>query len=165
MKDVASALKISYSALKKYLDDGRAGDERYADFVEAFTKAQAVADEKVENALFRRACGYDYEEKTYERKKNPDTGEMEMVLQKTVTKHLPPDPTSAMFWLTNRMQDKYKYRQLLNKNGTGDEQESAGGIVEIPAVIPAPAQPKGGRTDGEDNLDTTAEAGCADEQI
>ena len=163
LKAVADGLKISYSALRKYLDGGRAGEERYKAFAEAFVESQSVADEKVENALFRRACGYDYEEKTYERKKDPDTGEMVMQLTKKVTKHLPPDPTSAMFWVTNRMQDKYKYRQLINK--TDDAEASEGGIVEIPAVMPNPGPPKGGDTDGGKDMDAAAETGCADEQI
>lgn len=163
LKAVAEGLHIGYTALRKYLDCGRAGEERYAAFAEAFRESQSVADEKVENALFRRACGYDYEEKTYERKKDPETGEMTMQLTKTVQKHLPPDPTSAMFWVTNRMQDKYKYRQLINKNA--DEEASEGGIVEIPAVMPNPGPPKGGDTDGGKDMDTTATASCVDEPV
>jgi predicted transcriptional regulator len=140
IKDVANALGISYSTIRKYLDEGQKGVKRYAAFYNSFAESQEVADRNVENALYRRACGYDYEEKTYERKKDPETGEITILHTKTVKKHIPPDPTSAMFWLTNRMPDKYKYRQIATKNE--DEEQSDGGVVEIPSVMPNPGPPK-----------------------
>lgn len=138
IKDVAKGIGVSYSCMRKYLAMGENGDERYKTLAESFAEAQAVADKQVENALFRRACGYDYKEHTYERKKD-ENGDMVMVLTKTVVKHLPPDPTTVMFWLTNRMPEKYKYRST--KETMEADQEGCG-IVEIPAVMPTPDPPQ-----------------------
>lgn len=139
IKDVAASVGVAYSVLRKYLAAGEKGDLRYKAFADAFAKSKEVADKKVENALFRRACGYDYEEHTYERKKD-ENGDVTMILTKTVIKHLPPDPTTAMFWVTNRMPDKYKYRNV-RSNEENNADGDGGGIVEIPAVMPAPEPP------------------------
>lgn len=44
-KDIAAKLKIAYSTLRKYIDLGQEGDERYTALSEAFAQACAVADE------------------------------------------------------------------------------------------------------------------------
>lgn len=135
-KDIAKKLGVAYSSFRKYVDLGSKGDERYKALAAAFAVACAVPDDEIETALYDRAKGIRWEEKTYERKKNPDTGYMELVLTKTVTRFIPPDPTSAMFWLTNRRPDRWKY-----KPGEDQSENTGGGVVELPAVMENPGPP------------------------
>ena len=131
MKAVAKKLKISYSTLRRWLDKGQAGEVGYAEFYRVFMDSRAVADEAVEHALFDRACGMRYDEDTYERAPDPVTGEPVMVLKKRVTKFLPPDVSSALFWLTNRMPGRYRYKPDAVTSATAVE----GGVVVIPEVM------------------------------
>lgn len=63
---------------------------------------------KVQKSLAARACGYDITERTYEYRMNEETGIREKVLTREVTKHVPPDPTSIIFWLCNRQKDHWR---------------------------------------------------------
>lgn len=130
IKDIAKKLRIADSTLRKYLDDGEKGDERYAALSAAFAQSCAVADDKVEHALFDRACGYTATERVYETRYNADTGEYEDICVKRTDKHIPPDPTSAMFWLTNRRPDRWQYRPQAEQA----DRESERGVIVIPEV-------------------------------
>ena len=48
--------------------------KRYPNISNALKKGKEVADYEVENALFKRALGYTYEEKTYEKVYDKETG-------------------------------------------------------------------------------------------
>jgi len=89
----------------------------YPALVEALKNGKAIADYNVENSLYSRAMGYEVLETT---KEMPELtvlgGEAgiqnikfpELVITKEVTKELPPDPTSMIFWLKNRRPDKFR---------------------------------------------------------
>jgi hypothetical protein len=134
IKEIAGKLKIAYSTLRKYVDLGQDGDERYMALSEAFTRACEVADDKVEAALFKRACGYQYEEVTTEEKLDRD-GNVR-TLTKKVVRDIPPDPTSAMFWLTNRQPGKWSYKPQEEPEKDGD----GSGVVMLPAVADMPKE-------------------------
>lgn len=73
----------------------------------ALKEGKEVIDLLVENALLKRALGFDYIETTHERVVtgvDPDTDKPihELVLTKTVTKMVIPDTTAQIFWLKNR---------------------------------------------------------------
>ena len=106
---------------------GRKGDERYKAFAAAFTCACDITDDNVEAALYKRACGYQFIEVTEEEK--IDRSNNVIKLTKKVVRDVPPDPTSAMFWLTNRRGDKWRY-----KPDSSDLQDSTGGVVMMPEV-------------------------------
>lgn len=127
-KDIAAKLKIAYSTLRKYIDLGQDGDERYAALSEAFAQACVVPDEQVEAALFKRACGYRFEEVTVEEKLDRE-GNVH-TLTKKVIRDVPPDPTSAMFWLTNRRPDRWKYKPQ-EIDDSGDDER---GVIMMPGV-------------------------------
>ena len=57
-----------------------------------------MVDRQVENALLKRALGYEYTEVTKEYV--PDVGKM--TVTKEVTKQVIPDTTAQIFWLKNR---------------------------------------------------------------
>lgn len=145
-KDIAAKLKIAYSTMRKYIDLGQGGDERYTALSDAFARGCEVSDDAIETALFNRARGIEYEEKTFESKLNKETGQMEEVCTKRVTKFIPPDPTSAMFWLTNRRPDRWKYKP---ESADGDEDEGSGVVMLAPVMDnPGPPVPEGGGGSG-----------------
>ena len=127
-KDIAANLHIAYSTFRKYLDEGQEGDERYAALSAAFAQACEVPDEQVEAALFKRACGFEYVETKREQKVDLAGNIVELVT--TTTKVVPPDPTSAMFWLTNCRPDRWKY----NPEPAGADESEGSGVVVIPEV-------------------------------
>jgi hypothetical protein len=144
-KDIAEKLKISYSTFRSYIAMGEDGDGRYAALSEAFARACKVPDDEIETALFDRAKGIKFEEKTFERVLNKETGEYAEVLTKRVTKFIPPDPTSAMFWLTNRRPDRWSYKPEAGK----DDEDEGTGVVQLAPVMenPGPPVPDGGDAD------------------
>ena len=84
---------------------------------ELLKKGKEVVDYKVENALLKRAMGYDYEEETYESRFNRESGEYEEVLTKRVKKHVQPDTTAQIFWLKNRKPDVWRDKQEIKHSG------------------------------------------------
>lgn len=79
--------------------------KRYPLFADAIKKGKEVADTNVENALYKRAIGYDYKEET----KMEVDGELRTV--KVVIKHMPPDTTAQIYWLKNRLPNKWRDKQ------------------------------------------------------
>lgn len=77
---------------------------RFPAISSALKKGKAPVDFIVENALFKRATGYEWEETTTEI--NTD-GKRHI---RKVTKHVPPDVGAAIFWLKNRRRDKWRER-------------------------------------------------------
>lgn len=69
---------------------------RFSAIRSALKKGKAPVDYEVENALLKRALGYDYEEVTTEI--NSD-GKKHV---KKVKKHVPADVTAQIYWLKNR---------------------------------------------------------------
>lgn len=75
--------------------------KRFPEVAEVLKKGKEIADYEVENALYKRATGYDYTEVSAE--KGPQ-GEK---IKKTV-KHVPPDTGAIAIWLKNRRPDKWR---------------------------------------------------------
>lgn len=136
-KDIAKKLKIAYSTFRKYVDEGEKGDARYAALSAAFAEACALSDDEIETALFNRAKGIVYDERTYELVKDEESGEYVERCTKRISKFIPPDPTSAMFWLTNRRPDRWRYKP---EPGSDDEKGGTG-VVQLPPVMAAPKPP------------------------
>lgn len=82
--------------------------EKFKEIREALKRGKEVVDREVENALLKRALGYEYTETTREAVKNPDSGDIEMRITKEVTKKVIPDTTAQIFWLKNRKPDKWR---------------------------------------------------------
>lgn len=84
--------------------------KRFREISEALKKGKEVVDIQVENALLRRALGYDYEETVVEEADG-------VIKRRTVTKHMPPDTTAQIYWLKNRKPDVWRDRaQAENKD-------------------------------------------------
>lgn len=128
-KAIAEKLKVAYSTFRNYLDLGEQGDERYMALSAAFAQACVEPDDNVETALYQRACGITYEEVKVEEVVNRKTGARETLTTRT-TKFIPPDPTSAMFWLTNRRPARWSYKP----EGRGDDDGDGSGIIFLAQV-------------------------------
>ena len=79
--------------------------QRYPEISESLKKGKEVVDRQVENALLKRALGYEYEEV----KEKFEGGVM---TERTVTKkEVVPDTTAQIFWLKNRKREVWSDRQ------------------------------------------------------
>lgn len=72
------------------------------DLRKACSVAKEVADLTVEDALFRRAVGYDYWEETW----SLIEGELRLVSK--YKRHVPPDTKAIMQWLFNRLPARWR---------------------------------------------------------
>lgn len=68
----------------------------YPEISEALKKGKEVVDAQVENALLRRALGYEYTEERVEVSEKDGRKVVQTV------KHVPPDTAAQIFWLKNR---------------------------------------------------------------
>ena len=81
---------------------------KYPDISDAIKSNKEVADREVEQALFRKATGYQAKEVTRERRFNPVTHAYELVVTKETEKHVAPDTAAQIFWLKNRKPDMWR---------------------------------------------------------
>ena len=95
--------------------------KQYPEISEALKKGKEVVDRQVENALLKRALGYEYDEITMEYGKET----------KRVTKQVVPDVTAQIFWLKNRKPDQWRDKRDIEHSG------EIGGVV-IVDDIPKP---------------------------
>lgn len=110
-EQIAGNIGISRSTLNSWKD-------KYSDISDTLKRGKEVVDRQVENALLKRALGYEYTETT--REYIPELDEMKTT--KKVTKQVAPDTTAQIFWLKNRKPDKW--RDKLNRDcGSEDEME------------------------------------------
>lgn len=99
---------------------------RFSEFRNAIKKGKEVVDREVENALLKRALGYEYDEVTQEPVTDKDTGITEMRVTKRVTKQIVPDVTAQIFWLKNRKPDEFRDKRDVELSGHVD----LGSIIE-----------------------------------
>ena len=84
---------------------------KYPNIAEVLKKSKEVADRHVENALYKRAVGYKYEEVKVEKEHGLET-------KRTVTiKEVAPDTTAQIFWLKNRKRLEWRDKQELEHSG------------------------------------------------
>ena len=92
--------------------------KKYPAFSEALARGKEVVDIEVENALLKRAKGYDYIETTSELIADKNArNKAVMKVTKRVTRHVPPDVKALIFWLTNR---KSEWRDNQEKELSGN---------------------------------------------
>ncbi len=90
----------------------------HPEFSEAVKKGKEVADDRVEESLYRRACGYEHDEVDIRVVAN------ELVMT-PIRKHYPPDSTAMIFWLKNRRADQW--RDKTQQEHTGKD----GGPIQL----------------------------------
>jgi transposase-like protein len=96
--------------------------KKHKDISDALKRGKEVIDLHVENALLKRALGYQYDEVTKESDKvlDEETGQLKTVMVETkrVTKEVQPDTTAQIFWLKNRRPDKWRDKQEIGHSGS-----------------------------------------------
>jgi hypothetical protein len=121
-EQIAKNLGVAYSTFRVYKD-------KYPALSAALKRSKAIADREVENALFKRAIGYTYEEITQKPLVDPETGETRIVVTKVVTKHVLPNVTAQIFWLKNRKPEEWRDRKETEITGKD------GGPVELKSWV------------------------------
>lgn len=108
-EQISRKMGVSCSSYYKWQQD-------HPEISEALKNGKAPVDIQVENALLKRALGYDYEETTEEREMLP-TGKtdeygqpivIERVRTRRNVRHMPPDTTAQIYWLNNRRPDRWR---------------------------------------------------------
>lgn len=84
--------------------------KEHKEFSEALKRGKIIADANVAKSLYHRALGYSHpEDKIFN-----DNGEPLIV---PTTKHYPPDPTAAIFWLKNRKPAEWRDKRDVQVEG------------------------------------------------
>lgn len=117
ISEVAEVLEIDKETLAKRL---RSDDKLEA----AFFEGSRTPVKLVEQSLFQRAIGYNYEE--YEEKIIYKDGVPIHLPTKKAVRHLPPDTKAAELYLTNRAPDRWKRVNQLNIQGSLTLRDRAG---------------------------------------
>lgn len=76
----------------------------HPEFSESLMKGKQLADAHVAHSLYKRATGYEHEDvdiKMYEGQ----------IIETSLIKHYPPNPTSMIFWLKNRRPKDWRDKQ------------------------------------------------------
>ena len=97
-EQIAVNIGISRSTLNAWKD-------KYSDISDTIKRGKDVVDREVENALLRRALGYEYEEV-----KEKFEGNV-MTERTVIKKEVIPDVTAQIFWLKNRKRETWADRQ------------------------------------------------------
>lgn len=85
--------------------------KKYSEISEALKKGKEIVDIQVENALLKRALGYEYVERSEERSEDG-------IKKKKIVKHVIPDTTAQIFWLKNRRPDLWRDKRDVEMSGS-----------------------------------------------
>jgi len=113
-KEIARKLGISKQTFYDY-------QKKHPDFLDSLKRGKAPVDFKVENALLKRAMGYEYEETTVEYDAAVEDQKAKPKKIKTTTKRVIPDVAACIFWLKNRKPKKWRDKQNIELSGEDDE--------------------------------------------
>lgn len=102
-KDMAKNIGIAPSTFNEW-------KYKYSELLDIIKKNKEVADIVIENALYKRAKGYDTIEEQIEYA--IIEGQKVEVKSKKVIKHIPPDTTAQIFWLKNRKPEVWREKSV-----------------------------------------------------
>lgn len=109
-KQLAQYFGIAQSTLYEWM-------KAHTEFAEAVKRAAAFIDRQVENSLFKRARGYEYDEIEM-------SGDGKKQRVKKTRKQVAPDVTACIFWLKNRQPERWRDR-VPEPDGASQEQLAA----------------------------------------
>lgn len=104
--EICERLRISQTSFYKY-------QELHPEFTEAIKRGKAPVDFEVENALLKRAMGFEYEEKTTEVEIGAD-GQPRPAKIRTTKKMIAGDVGAQAFWLKNRKPETWRDKHDVN---------------------------------------------------
>lgn len=102
-EQIAHNMGVSVRTLYEY-------KERFPQILQSLKKGKEIVDIQVENALFKRAIGYEYEETKI------IISEKDGKRVETIKKQMPPDTTAQIFWLKNRKPEKWRDKVEVQNN-------------------------------------------------
>lgn len=99
---------------------------RFSDFSEALKKGKEVVDIEVENALLKRALGYEYTETMVEKSEDG-------YKTRKTRKFIPPDVTAQIFWLKNRRPEVWREKRTAedSEQSLATAKEILGGVSSV----------------------------------
>ena len=103
-KQIAENIGVAYSTFRDWI-------KRFPTLSAPLKRGKEVIDRQVENALLKRALGYEYVETT---KELTDLG---LTVTKQVTKQVAPDTTAQIFWLKNRKPQEWRDKKETEVTG------------------------------------------------
>ena len=98
-QQIAHNMGIGLTTLKDWKN-------KFPSILTAIKKGKAPVDLEVENALLKRALGYDYEETITEIEEMVEGRQKKHV--RKIKKHMAPDVTAQIFWLKNRRPGRWR---------------------------------------------------------
>lgn len=126
-EQIASNMGINVATLYRW-------KKKECKICEALKKGKEVVDIQVENALLKRALGYDYQEQKVEVSEKDGR----KVIQ--TMKHVPPDTTAQIFWLKNRRPEKWRDKPIVDNQADLEREnnllEQIGQVQEEVNAIP-----------------------------
>lgn len=111
-EDIAHNIGIHVSTLYDWKN-------KYTEISDALKSGKEVADFRVENALYKNAIGFEYEETKVIREKD-DNGKDRQRVEKT-TKKSTPNTTAQIYWMKNRMYDHWRDRREVESSVTVED--------------------------------------------
>ena len=98
---------------------------KYLDILDALKRGKEVVDRHVENALLKRALGYEYEEVS-------EKYEGDVLVERKVTKkQVAPDTTAQIFWLKNRKPEVWRDKQNIHVEDEREKKQKMDNIASI----------------------------------
>lgn len=94
--------------------------KQFPEFSESLKRGKEVVDRMVENALLKRALGYEYQEQKIV------VSEKDGKRVETTIKQVIPDVTAQIFWLKNRKPDEWRDKP--------ESKEVNGGVVIVDSI-------------------------------
>ena len=105
---------------------------QYNEISEALKRGKEVVDRLVENALLKRALGYEYEEV----KEKYENG---VCTERTVTKkEVVPDTTAQIFWLKNRKPEEWRDKRVVDDNANNKAEQLIENMQTIADILQHP---------------------------
>lgn len=117
-EQIAKNMGVASSTLREWKG-------RFSAVSAALKKGKDVVDREVENALLKRALGYDYTEERIEKSTKDGTKIVQIV------KHVPPDVGACAFWLKNRKPEQWRDRREAAPQRDG----APTGVLMMPEVM------------------------------
>lgn len=109
--------------------------KRYPDILNTLKRGKDVADREVENALFKSACGWEYDEVTETEDSEGRTS------RRVIHKQVLPNPAAIIFWLKNRKPNEWRDRREVVEDPAAKEESPM-----LQLVKSLEASRKGGRS-------------------
>lgn len=125
-EEVATAFGVSVRTIIRW-------QKSYPDFQTAYREGKFIADSKVERALYKRAVGFETEEKENVVEIDPKTGEAKPVRVRSIKKQVHPDSLACMYWLNNRSRGNWtRNQEVIAETDNNSTEENNDVVIYLP---------------------------------